>query len=86
MRRHFYKGRGIALTNFSQFLSDYQKEMGRQAFFHAMDRYGTADGQLPAKAFVEVLKLSCGWRLPQGVIHRLEEVYCNNNKTDSHSS
>jgi len=56
--------------------------MGRQAFFHAMDRYGTADGQLPAKAFVEVLKVCCGWRLPEGVIHRLETAYCNTSETE----
>jgi solute carrier family 25 aspartate/glutamate transporter 12/13 len=76
VRRHFFGGRGVALHNFSQFLQDYQREMGRQAFFHALDKYGSLDGQLPAKAFVDLLKHACGWRLPLGIIQRLESVYC----------
>lgn len=61
---------------FSQFLADLQREMGRQAFLHEVTLFGLPDGTLPPKYFINLLKTACGWRLPQGIVDRLESIYC----------
>jgi solute carrier family 25 aspartate/glutamate transporter 12/13 len=78
VQRHFGKDgkRSIRPTVFSQFLADFQLEMGRQAFLHDVEVNGTPEGYLLPKDFVRVLKTSCGWRLPNGVVDRLESLYC----------
>ena len=78
VQRHFgTKGnRTIRTHQFSQFLVDLQREMGRQAFLHQLDTMGTPEGFLPPHEFVQVLKTACGWRLPDGVAERLECMYC----------
>jgi len=62
--------------NFSQFFADLQREVGQQAFLKAVSDHGF-DGYLAQTDFVRVLKTACGWRLPEGVADRLEEIYCN---------
>jgi solute carrier family 25 aspartate/glutamate transporter 12/13 len=76
--RHFGKhgNRTIRTHQFSQFLVDLQREMGRQAFLHQLDTKGTPEGFLPPREFVQVLKTACGWRLSDGVAERLECMYC----------
>lgn len=78
VRRHFGKDgkRSIRPYVFSQFLSDFQREMGRQAFLYDVDIKGTPEGYLSPTDFVNVLKTACGWRLPEGVVERLESIYC----------
>lgn len=78
VKRHFGKDgtRNIRHHVFSQFLVDFHREMGRQAFLNDMESNGTANGYLSAPSFVQVLKTSCGWRLPEGVAERLENIYC----------
>eukprot|EP00980_Cylindrotheca_fusiformis_P008946 scaffold1909_cov130-Cylindrotheca_fusiformis.AAC.13 len=79
VQRYFGYGQTVRLYQFSQFLADLQKEMGRQAFFHEARQYQKefdSEGVfLPAAQFVELLKSSCGWRLPAGVVDRLESLY-----------
>ena len=77
-QRYFGKDgkQSIRQQDFSQFLIDLQREMGKQAFLRAVDEKGTG-GYLAPSDFVRVLKTSCGWRLPQGVAERLESVYCH---------
>ena len=50
--------------------------MGRQAFLHEVSLHGTTEGTLPPHYFINLLKTSCGWRLPQGILDRLESIYC----------
>ena len=78
VKRHFGPDgkRTIRPTHVSQFLVDFQQEMGRQAFLHAVLVNGTQEGYLNPNYFVQVLKTACGWRLPQGVSDRLENLYC----------
>jgi len=52
--------------------------MGRQAFLHEVSIHGTPDGKLPPNYFINLLKTACGWRLPQGIVERLESIYCKN--------
>uniref|UniRef100_A0A7S2XI43 Calmodulin n=1 Tax=Attheya septentrionalis TaxID=420275 RepID=A0A7S2XI43_9STRA len=76
--RHFGKtgDNSIRHTRFSQFLLDFQREMGRQAFLHALEKYGSQDGFLGPEHFCKVLTTDCGWRLPPGVKQRLDSLYC----------
>jgi solute carrier family 25 aspartate/glutamate transporter 12/13 len=78
VKRHFGPDgkRTIRPTHVSQFLVDFQQEMGRQAFLHAVQVNGTPEGYLNPNDFVQVLKTACGWRLPQGISDRLENLYC----------
>lgn len=78
VQRHFgpQGNRTIRTHQFSQFLVDLQREMGRQAFLHQLETKGTPEGFLPPHEFVQVLKTACGWRLPDGVAERLECMYC----------
>ena len=78
VRRHFGKDgkRSIRPNVFPQFLQDFQREMGRQAFLYDVDVNGTPEGYLAPTHFVNVLKTACGWRLPDGVVERLESIYC----------
>ena len=78
VRRHFGKDgkRSIRPNVFPQFLQDFQREMGRQAFLYDVDVNGTPEGYLAPADFVNVLKTACGWRLPDGVVERLESIYC----------
>ena len=77
-KRHFGKDGNhfINSNDFSEFLVDYQREMGRQAFLYEVETNGAPDGYLLPDDFIRVLKTSCGWRLPPGVIERLEAIYC----------
>lgn len=95
VQRHFGQGQTIRSSDqFSQFLVDLQREMTRQAFFFRvkqLQKDNTNDddnGQqqmgyhyVPSSDFVEILKTTSGWRLPDGIMNRLEELYCN--KEDS---
>lgn len=76
-QRYFGKDRKLSIRQqeFSQFLVDLQREMGKQAFVRAVEERGV-DGYLAPVDFVRVLKTSCGWRLPKGVADRLENIYC----------
>lgn len=78
VQRHFGKdgNRSIRPSVFSQFLADFQREIGKQAFLYDVEMNGTPEGYLPPDDFVRVLKTSCGWRLPAGVVERLESIYC----------
>jgi solute carrier family 25 (mitochondrial aspartate/glutamate transporter), member 12/13 len=78
VKRHFGQdgSRSIRPNNVSQFLADFQQEMGRQAFLYEVEIHGTPEGYLNPSDFVQVLKTACGWRLPIGVIDRLENLYC----------
>ena len=73
VQRHFGQGQTIRSYQFSQFLVDLQREMGRQAFVH-QSREGNGM-TLPPEDFVDLLKSTCGWRLPPGVVERLESLY-----------
>lgn len=77
--RHFGSGQTVRNYQFSQFLVDLQKEMGRQAFIHEARQFQAefeSEGLfLPAEQFVELLKSTCNWRLPPGVVDRLESMY-----------
>jgi Ca2+-binding EF-hand superfamily protein len=79
VQRYFGFGQTVRSYQFSQFLVDLQKEMGRQAFFHEAKQYQQeykSEGVfLPAEEFVDLLKSTCGWRLPSGVVERLEFLY-----------
>lgn len=62
---------------FSEFLIDLQREMGRQAFLYAVELHGNREkGTLPPKHFINLLKTACGWRLPEGILDRLNSLYC----------
>jgi len=89
VERHFGQNRVIRVHQFSQFLHDLQRELGKQAFVHraktlALENQENATknvsdphiGYLPAETFIEVLKATSSWRLPDGVIDRLESLYC----------
>ena len=122
VERHFSHGRVIRAYQFSQFLQDLQRELGRQAFLFRVhelakiklpssssthdidtdtdtdtdsdtdiDNYNDNDhddrrthnslidphiGYLPAEGFIDVLKATSSWRLPDGIIDRLESLYC----------
>ncbi len=89
IERHFGQNRVIRVHQFSQFLHDLQRELGKQAFLHRAktlalenqldERKNMADphiGYLPAETFIDVLKSTSSWRLPDGVIDRLESLYC----------
>eukprot|EP00532_Pseudo-nitzschia_australis_P002421 CAMPEP_0168183150 /NCGR_PEP_ID=MMETSP0139_2-20121125/12335_1 /TAXON_ID=44445 /ORGANISM="Pseudo-nitzschia australis, Strain 10249 10 AB" /LENGTH=822 /DNA_ID=CAMNT_0008104251 /DNA_START=70 /DNA_END=2538 /DNA_ORIENTATION=+ len=96
IERHFGNGRVIRAHQFSQFLHDLQRELGRQAFLYRVKQLAkenqenienskhstTANmtdphiGYLPAETFIEVLKATSSWRLPDGIIDRLESLYC----------
>jgi len=81
IHRHFGKDdahhheRGIRPHNFPQFLVDLRREIGQQVFLREVERYGTPEGHLSPSNFVRVLKRACGWRLPDSVAERLENVY-----------
>jgi solute carrier family 25 aspartate/glutamate transporter 12/13 len=82
VERHFGQGQTIRSYQFSQFLVDLQKEMGRQAFLHRAKQLKHTThktrgaGYLPPEEFISVLKSTCGWRLPDGIVNRLESLYC----------
>ena len=83
VQRHFGQGRTIRAYQFSQFLVDLRKEMGRQDFLHRVRQVEQGPGSergkggyLPPEEFIEVLKTTCGWRLPDGIMDRLESLYC----------
>lgn len=78
IKRHFGKDGTLSIRHhtFSQLLSHLQREMGRQAFLREVELHGTVEGYLPPHHFVRVLKTACGWRLPDGVADRLENIYC----------
>ena len=75
VRRFFpTQDKNIGIKEFSQFLVEFQKELGRQAF--VVEASKSQDGDyVDGKQFVKLLKYSCGWRLPKGVIERLESMY-----------
>jgi len=50
--------------------------LNQRAFLNEVKSKGTSDGYLLPEDFIRVLKTSCGWRLPPGVIERLETRYC----------
>jgi len=79
IQRHFGMDdkhkRGIRSHQFSQFLVDLRREIGQQAFLQEAERNGTVEGSVPPSNFVEILKTSCGWRLPDGVADRLGSIY-----------
>ncbi|CAJ1934819.1 unnamed protein product [Cylindrotheca closterium] len=79
VERHFGYGQTVRNYQFSQFLVDLQKEMGRQAYIHEARQFQAEfEGEglfLPAEQFVELLKSTCSWRLPPGVVDRLESLY-----------
>ena len=77
-KRHFGKdgSRVIQQIDFPEFLVDYQREMGRQAYLFEAETNGTLHGYVKPEDFIRVLKTSCGWRLPPGVVERLEAIYC----------
>jgi Ca2+-binding EF-hand superfamily protein/CRP-like cAMP-binding protein len=89
--RHFGHGQTIRSHQFSQFLAELQKEMGRQAFLYRAnpqlqqgggsgnrtDHQGVHNpGFLSPNDFIDILKTTCGWRLPEGILNRLEALYC----------
>lgn len=70
----------IREIHFSQFLLDLQREMGEQTFMRAVAKRGVLEapgGHLTPPDFVWVLKKACGWRLPDGVANRLENLFCH---------
>jgi solute carrier family 25 aspartate/glutamate transporter 12/13 len=70
----------IREIHFSQFLLDLQREMGEQTFMRAVAKRGARQGpggHLSPPDFVWVLKKACGWRLPEGVANRLENLFCH---------
>jgi Ca2+-binding EF-hand superfamily protein len=77
-KRHFGpKGTNvIQQIEFPEFLVDYQREMGRQAYLFEAATNGTSQNFVKPEDFIRVLKTSCGWRLPPGVVERLEAIYC----------
>ena len=77
--RYFGKDKSDSIRQqvFSQFLIDLQREMGKQAFLKAVEEQGKEGCCLGPKEFVRVIKSSCGWRLPQGVANRLDNLYCH---------
>ncbi|GMH62708.1 hypothetical protein TL16_g03535 [Triparma laevis f. inornata] len=75
VRLFFGSGQVIRVNEFSQFLVELQKEIGRQAFIKATKTKGDKYGYIPASAFIDILKTSCGWRLPGGIVERLESLY-----------
>jgi solute carrier family 25 aspartate/glutamate transporter 12/13 len=77
-RRYFGSTGDLSIRqqDFSQFLVDLQREMGKQAFIRAVEERGV-DGYLDPAEFVSVIQRSCGWRLPQGVADRLMSIYCH---------
>jgi solute carrier family 25 aspartate/glutamate transporter 12/13 len=77
IKRHFGRDgkRTIRPNNFPQFLTEFQREMGKQAFLHEMDTKGSPEGYLLPQDFVKVLKTACGWRLPANVAERLDNLY-----------
>lgn len=62
----------IRQGHFSQFLVDLQREIGKQAFLQALAQRDSE--YLDAVEFVRILK-SSAWRIPAGVIARLETLY-----------
>ena len=88
LERHFGQNRVIRVHQFSQFLHDLQRELGKQAFLHRSQNVAIENqqrtndmtdphvGYLTAETFIEVLVSTSNWRLPDGVIDRLESLYC----------
>ncbi|GAX22302.1 solute carrier family 25 (mitochondrial aspartate/glutamate transporter), member 12/13 [Fistulifera solaris] len=78
-QRYFGKDgkQSIRQVHFSQFLVDLQREIGKQAFLRAVDtkKRGSVEDHLDPDEFIKVLTTACGWRLPQGVADRLDEIY-----------
>ena len=54
---------------------ELQREIARQAFVTAQRTAGDGHGYIPAAAFINILKTACGWRLPKGIVERLESLY-----------
>jgi solute carrier family 25 aspartate/glutamate transporter 12/13 len=78
-QRYFGKkgNQSIRQLNFSQFLVDLQREIGKQAFLRGIAKKGEAhtEGYLDPDEFINVLTTACGSRLPQGVADRLRDIY-----------
>ena len=73
----------IRFKSFSQFLLDLQREIGQQAFCRAVlngtkNSSNMKDGYLSPSDFVQILSTSCGWKLPNSVLQRLDMLYCHN--------
>jgi hypothetical protein len=72
--KRFFGKRGdkqLAIREFSEFLKELQREMGRQKFV----KIAEDSDQVASEPFVELLSTACGWRLPQGVLNRLSTLY-----------
>jgi len=75
IRRFFGGGKELRIQEFGQFLVELQREKGRQAFVKCQNSVGDNFGYIPASNLVQILKASCGWRLPPSIITRLESLY-----------
>jgi len=76
-KRYFRDGQCVIQhLLFSQFFMDYQKELGLQIFLDSLHEHGNDGRILSRKKFLNVLKLAFGCRLPEGIIDRLNSVYC----------
>ena len=67
--------RVIRHYSFSQFLHEFQREYGRQAYLEAIEKFGD-NGVIAPECLIELLKSSCGWHLPNKVLERLQSIYC----------
>ena len=61
----------VGSKDFSQFLLEFQREQGRQAWQRASN-----GGYVSSTTFIELLHNTCGWRLPPAIRERLETLYC----------
>ena len=74
--RRFFGSRGdqkITSKDFNQFLVEFQREQGRQAF-----QRSAVDGYVTSAKFIELLHSACGWRLPVSIRERLADLYLSN--------
>eukprot|EP00587_Corethron_hystrix_P001030 CAMPEP_0113316702 /NCGR_PEP_ID=MMETSP0010_2-20120614/11881_1 /TAXON_ID=216773 ORGANISM="Corethron hystrix, Strain 308" /NCGR_SAMPLE_ID=MMETSP0010_2 /ASSEMBLY_ACC=CAM_ASM_000155 /LENGTH=950 /DNA_ID=CAMNT_0000173489 /DNA_START=54 /DNA_END=2903 /DNA_ORIENTATION=- /assembly_acc=CAM_ASM_000155 len=84
----FFGSRGdnvIRISEFSQFFVNLQREIGAQAFLNTAGAYGGSTGLVPGPKFVEVVKTACGWRLPEGIVDRLEELCVDTENSEDDS-
>jgi len=86
-KRYFGKDgtQAIRQQEFSQFLVDFRKEVGKQAYLKALEKSESKTGYLKPEEFIRVLTVDCGLRLPLGIQRRLLRVFTSSSDSSAPS-